>query len=98
MNDTQKGIASSPIVQFYAILTQSHSKQLLGYAEWRNFNLVITKAKTACEFSGHSVQNYFIDVKKMVDLGSGNKRKMDDTGCSGVIELSKTNKMSPVGG
>jgi len=27
---------------------------LLGYTEWRNFNAVISKAKVACEVSGHS--------------------------------------------
>jgi len=51
---------------------------LLGYAEWRNFNAVIDKAKTACEVSAHSVPDHFVDVNKMVDLGSGSKREIDD--------------------
>jgi DNA-damage-inducible protein D len=48
-------------------------QHLLGYAEWRNFTLVITKAKTACEISGHAVPDHFVDVNKMVELGSGRK-------------------------
>jgi DNA-damage-inducible protein D len=51
---------------------------LLGYAEWRNFSSVVLKAKTACELSGHQVADHFVDVSKMVDLGSGSKREIDD--------------------
>jgi DNA-damage-inducible protein D len=39
---------------------------------------VIIKAKTACEVSGHSVSDHFVDVNKMVDLGSGSQREVDD--------------------
>lgn len=53
-------------------------QHLLGYAEWRNFGLVISKAKTACEVSGQRVTDHFVDVNKMVDLGSGSQRKIDD--------------------
>ncbi len=49
-------------------------QHLLGYSEWRNFQAVITKAKTACEVSGHQVGDHFVDVGKMVDLGSGRHR------------------------
>ena len=53
-------------------------QHLLGYAEWRNFGLVLSKAKTACEVSGHPVADHFVDVNKMVDLGSGSQREVDD--------------------
>jgi DNA-damage-inducible protein D len=54
-------------------------QHLLGYAEWRNFlNSAITKAKTACEVSGHPIRDHFVDVNKMVDLGSGSQREIDD--------------------
>ena len=53
-------------------------QHLLGYAEWRNFTGVIGKAKTACELAGHAVANHFVDVNKMVDLGSGSQREIDD--------------------
>jgi DNA-damage-inducible protein D len=53
-------------------------QHLLGYTEWRNFNSVITKAKTACEVSNHDITDHFVDVTKMVDLGSGSQREVDD--------------------
>ena len=53
-------------------------QHLLGYTEWRNFLLVVGKAKTACEVSGHSIGNHFVDVNKMVELGSGAFREIDD--------------------
>lgn len=53
-------------------------QHLLGYDEWRNFSAVIIKAKTACEVSGHAISDHFVDVNKMVDLGSGSQREVDD--------------------
>ena len=53
-------------------------QHLLGYSEWRNFVAVINKGKTACEVSGHTVADHFVDVNKMVDLGSGSQRDIDD--------------------
>ena len=41
-------------------------QHLLGYTEWRNFGQVISKAKTACEVSGHRVADHFVGVNKMV--------------------------------
>lgn len=51
---------------------------LLGYDQWRNFSQVISKAKIACEVSGHDVSDHFADVSKMVDIGSGGRREVDD--------------------
>lgn len=45
-------------------------QQLLGYSTWKNFQNVLTKAKTACEVAGHDPLNHFSDVGKMVELGS----------------------------
>ena len=54
-------------------------QHLLGYAEWRNFNQsAVSKAKTACEVSGHAVSDHFVDVNKMVQIGSGTEREIDD--------------------
>src|SRR3990167_6532361 len=53
-------------------------QHLLGYDEWRNFFAVINKAKTACEVSDHAISDHFVDVNKMVDLGSGSQREVDD--------------------
>ena len=51
---------------------------LLGYTEWRNFLKIIDKAETACEVSGHRVTDHFVDVNKMVEIGSGSQREIDD--------------------
>ena len=53
-------------------------QHLLGYSEWRNFVAVINKGKTACEVSGHTIADHFVEVNKMVDLGSGSQREIDD--------------------
>ena len=51
---------------------------LLGYQQWRNFTNVIDKAKEACNNAGQSVSDHFADVSKMVNLGSGSEREIDD--------------------
>lgn len=51
---------------------------LLGYVQWRNFEEIIEKAKTACENSGIEPHNHFADVSKMVRLGSGSERAISD--------------------
>jgi DNA-damage-inducible protein D len=53
-------------------------QHLLGYTEWRNFTTVVTRAKTACEVSDHAISDHFVSVNKMVDLGSGSQREVDD--------------------
>jgi DNA-damage-inducible protein D len=52
---------------------------VLEYAEWRNFEKVIDKAKIACQNSGNAVSDHFVDVNKMVELGSGAQREIEDT-------------------
>lgn len=49
-----------------------------GYAKWDNFLKVIDKAKNSCESSGITVSNHFADIGKMVDLGSGSQREIED--------------------
>lgn len=51
---------------------------LLGYTKWDNLLGVISKAKTACEISGHAVTDHFADVGKMIELGKGGQREIDD--------------------
>ena len=62
-------------VEFWLARDLQH---LLGYAKWENFLNAITRAKTACEVSGHAVADHFPGVRKMVELGSGSQREIDD--------------------
>ena len=53
-------------------------QHLLGYSEWRNFKKAINKAKTACETSGHQISDHFVEVNKMVKIGSETEREISD--------------------
>jgi DNA-damage-inducible protein D len=51
---------------------------LLGYTQWRSFEAVIEKAITSCINAGYEPGDHFAQMRKMVDLGSGAKREIDD--------------------
>lgn len=51
---------------------------LLGYTEWRNFLNAVEKAKESCKTTGEKVSDHFVDVNKMVTIGSGAEREQDD--------------------
>ncbi len=51
---------------------------LLEYTEWRNFSKVIERAKEACEHNEVAVTDHFVEVNKMVELGSGAMREVPD--------------------
>lgn len=58
-------------------------QKALEYTQWRRFEELIERAKTACKNSGFNVPDHFADVGKMVELGSGSNREISD------IELSR---------
>lgn len=51
---------------------------LLDYPQWRNFLPVRDKAREACRNSGQKVEDHFADVRKMVEIGSGALREVED--------------------
>ena len=53
-------------------------QHLLGYTKWDNFLKVINKAKTACEASENKIIDHFAEVGKMVQIGSGSQREVQD--------------------
>lgn len=53
-------------------------QEIFGYSKWENFSKVIDKAKIACEASGIEVSHHFPDTRKMIDLGKGAQREIED--------------------
>lgn len=51
---------------------------VLEYTQWRRFEDAINRAKNACDKAGNNVRDHFADVGKMVDIGSGTQREVDD--------------------
>ena len=50
----------------------------LGYARWENFLTAIYRATKSCETTGFEPGNHFRGVTKMVRLGSGAEREIED--------------------
>ena len=51
---------------------------VLEYARWENFSKAIERAQKACANTGFDAQDHFREVTKMVLLGSGAEREIDD--------------------
>lgn len=51
---------------------------VLDYRQWRNFLSVLTKAQAACNNSQQLVSDHFAHIRKMVEIGSGAARELDD--------------------
>lgn len=48
--------------------------EVLGYGDYRNFEGVIEKAKLSCFNSGHRIEDHFVDVTEMIEIGKGGQR------------------------
>lgn len=53
-------------------------QDLLGYSKWENFEKVVQKAKDSCTSAGEEVTYHFPDVRKMIMLGKGAEKEIDD--------------------
>ncbi len=51
---------------------------VLGYSKWDRFKDVLQKAKESCLNAGEEVSNHFADIGKMIDIGKGAQRQIDD--------------------
>ncbi|WP_051637056.1 hypothetical protein [Rhodococcus sp. UNC363MFTsu5.1] len=52
--------------------------QLTEYETWRNFAAAVERAKIACQNSGSAPQDHFVDAVKMIELGKGGRREVED--------------------
>ena len=55
-------------------------QSLLGYTKCDNFLNVVSKAKTACEVSGHQVRDHFADVGKTIQMPKGAEKEVLECG------------------
>ena len=53
-------------------------QQVLGYARWENFGIAIYRAMESCKTLGINIDDHFREVTKMVQLGSGSHREVQD--------------------
>lgn len=53
-------------------------QDILGYTDWRNFTNIIQKATNACKNSGEAISDHFVEVNKMIEIGKGGHREVQD--------------------
>ena len=53
-------------------------QRVLGYSQWRRFKNTVSKAKTSCNNSNVRVEDHFANVGKMINLGKGGTRNIND--------------------
>lgn len=53
--------------------------KVLEYADYRNFETVIKKAKESCKNSDQSIPDHFVDITDMIKLGKTASREIKDT-------------------
>jgi DNA-damage-inducible protein D len=56
--------------------------RVLGYADYRNFEQVVEKARLACFNSGQRVDDHFVDITEMIEIGKGGQRPVQTTAMS----------------
>ena len=58
----------------YEFWSSREFAEVLGYGDYRNFEAVVEKAKIACFNSAHPVDDHFVDVTEMIEIGKGGQR------------------------
>ena len=48
----------------------------LAYTDYRNFEQVLKKAKAACFNSGQRIEDHFVEINEMIEIGKGGQRSV----------------------
>src|SRR6218665_3559673 len=72
-------------------------QKVFNYTDWRNFLKAVDKAKKSCKSAGEAISDHFVGFNKMVELGSGSVREIDDIAltryaCYLIAQNGDTNK------
>jgi len=55
--------------------------RVLDYADYRNFDADVEKARTACFNSGQRVDDHFVEITDMIGIGKGGQRPVASERC-----------------
>jgi hypothetical protein len=68
-------LPSGEVIEFWSA---REAMPHLGYANWQNFEKVVSKARSACRNAGHNVADHFIDASNLIPTGKGAMRPTAD--------------------
>lgn len=74
----QKFEAAASLLDGIECWSARQLQDVLGYAKWQNFQVVLKKAAESCQNAGQLVEHHFTDVSKMIETGKGARREVKD--------------------
>ena len=77
-DDIQRHITSNDGKERVEVWFARELQELLGYARWENFTVAIKRAIDSCKSQGISIDDHFREVTKMITLGKGGQREIQD--------------------
>ena len=66
--------------------------QVLGYTDYRNFEQVVKKAKTACFSSGQRIEDHLVDITKMIEIGKGSQEMRTTQGGGAITKWVRSTR------
>ena len=77
-DDIQRHITSNDGKERVEVWFARELQELLGYARWENFTVAIKRAIDSCKSQGISIDDHFREDTKMITLGKGGQREIQD--------------------